>query len=260
MVSTIVCYIFFLVNLMSQFALCELNEEEETVPINLAFRKGVFWRNEERARFKISAFGQLFVLDLTPDSKFVSPALSVQRIKAKTLPAVLDASKSGVSLRGVTQRGDSGADLRDCFYTGSVNSEKESVVAVSLCHGIQGTFVTQGDEYYIQPKASVKTTGKSFTQVHVVKRQVFSNHRGASNMVFDQIKVDRFVKESNLNSSEDEDGKMRRAKRFVSAARYIETLVVADASMTRFYGDEIKVSKTVSFIANCSFNIFNLQI
>jgi len=232
---------------MSQFALCELNEEEETVPINFAFRKGVFYRNEERERFKISCFGQLFVLDLTPDSKFVSPALSVQRIKAKNLPAVLDASRSGGSPRGVTQHGDGVADLRDCFYTGTVNSEKESVVAVSLCHGIQGTFITQGDEYFVQPKASVKTTGTSFTQVHVVKRRVFSNHRGASNVVFDQIKVDRFVKESNKNSSEDEDRKMRRAKRFVSAARYIETLVVADASMTRFYGDEIKVSK----LANC---------
>lgn len=243
MVSTIVCYILFLVNLMSQFALGELNEEEETVPINLAFRRGVFWRNEERQRFKINAFGQLFVLDLTPDSKFVSPALSVQRIKAKDLPAILDASRSGGALRDVTQYGDSGADLRDCFYTGTVNSEKESVVAVSLCHGIQGTFITQGDEYFIQPKASAKTTGKSFTQVHVVKRRVFSNIRRASNMVFDQMKVDRYVKERNLNSSEDEDGKMRRAKRFVSAARYIETLVVADASMTRFYGDEIKVSQ-----------------
>ncbi|KAJ8276090.1 hypothetical protein COCON_G00078420 [Conger conger] len=31
-----------------------------------------------------------------------------------------------------------------------------------------------------------------------------------------------------------------RQKRFVSAARYVETLVVADSSMTRFYGDEIK--------------------
>uniref|UniRef100_A0A671S9T4 ADAM metallopeptidase with thrombospondin type 1 motif, 8a n=1 Tax=Sinocyclocheilus anshuiensis TaxID=1608454 RepID=A0A671S9T4_9TELE len=180
MVSTVVCYIFFLVNLMSQLATCELNEEEETVPVNLTFRKGVFWRNEERQRFKINAFGQLFLLDLTPDSRFVSPSLNVQH---------------------------SGADLRDCFYKGTVNSDVESVVAVSLCHGIQGTFITQGDEYFIQPKASAKTTGKSFP---------------------------------NLNSSEDKDGKVRRAKRFVSAARYIETLVVADASMTRFYGDEIK--------------------
>lgn len=228
---------------MSQLATGELNEEEETVPVNLTFRKGVFWGNEETQRFKISAFGQLFLLDLTPDSRFVSPSLNVQRINAKNLPAVLDASRSGGVFRDVTQSGDSGADLRDCFYKGTVNSDKESVVAVSLCHGIQGTFITQGDEYFIQPKASAKTTGKSFPQVHVVKRRAFSSSRRASNMVFDQEKFDSFVKKSNLNSSEDEDGKARRAKRFVSAARYIETLVVADASMTRFYGDEIKVSQ-----------------
>ncbi|XP_016380232.1 A disintegrin and metalloproteinase with thrombospondin motifs 8-like [Sinocyclocheilus rhinocerous] len=241
MVSTVVCYIFFLVNLMSQLATCELNEEEETVPVNLTFRKGIFWRNEERPRFKINAFGQLFLLDLTPDSRFVSPSLNVQRINAKNLPAVLYASGSGGVFRDVTPSGDSGADLRDCFYKGTVNSDEESVVAVSLCHGIQGTFITQGDEYFIQPKASAKTTSKSFPQVHVVKRRAFSSSsRRASNMIFDQEKVDSFVKKSNLNSSEDKDGKVRRAKRFVSAARYIETLVVADASMTRFYGDEIK--------------------
>lgn len=241
MVSTVVCYIFLLVNLMSQLATGELNEEEETVPVNLTFRKGVFGRNEERQRFKISAFGQLFLLDLTPDSRFVSPSLNVQRIGAKNLPAVLDASRSGDVFGDATQSGDSGADLRDCFYKGTVNSDKESLVAVSLCHGIQGTFLTQGDEYFIQPKASAKPTGISLTQVHVVKRR--TNSRRASNMVFDQEKFDSFVKKSNLNSSEDEDGKARRAKRFVSAARYIETLVVADASMTRFYGDEIKVSQ-----------------
>ncbi len=243
MVSTVVFCIFFLVNLMSQLATGELIEEEETVPVNLTFRKGVFGRNEERQRFKISAFGKLFLLDLTPDSRFVSPSLNVQRITAKNLPAVLDASRSGGVFRDATQSGDSGADLRDCFYKGTVNSDKESVVAVSLCHGIQGTFITQGDEYFIQPRASAKTTGKSLPQVHVVKRRAFSNSHRASNMVFDQEKFDSFVKKSNLNSSEDEDGKARRAKRFVSAARYIETLVVADASMTRFYGDEIKVSQ-----------------
>lgn len=234
---------FFLVNLMSQLALGELNEEEETVPVNLAFRKGVFWRNEDRQRFKINAFGQLFLLDLTRDSKFVSPSLNVQRVNAKNLPAVPDASRSGDVFRDVTQYGDGGADLRDCFYKGTVNSEKESVVAVSLCHGIQGTFIAQGDEYFIQPKASAKTTGKSFPQVHVVKRRAFSSNLRASNVVFDEEKFDSFVKKSNLNSSEDEDGKVKRAKRFVSAARFIETLVVADASMTRFYGDEIKVSQ-----------------
>lgn len=241
MVSTISCYTLFLLNLlMSHFVLGDINEEQETVPVNLTYRKGVFGMSGERQRFKINVFGRLFLLDLTPDSKFVAPALNVQRVKAKNVAAPLHGSGRAGALRDVTEYADSAADLRGCFYTGTVNSEEDSVVAVSLCHGIQGTFITQGDEYFIQPKATGATTRTP--QVHVVKRRAFSDGQTASKMVFDQVKV---VAEDNLNSTEDEDGKLRRAKRFVSTARYIETLVVADASMARFYGDEIKVRGNV---------------
>lgn len=236
MVYTISCYTLFLLNLlMSQFVLGDKNEEQETVPVNLTYRKGVLGMSGERQRFKVNVFGRLFLLNLTPDSRFVAPALNVERVKAKNVAAFLRGSGRAGAPRDATEYEDSAADLRGCFYTGTVNSEEDSVVAVSLCRGIQGTFITQGDEYFIQPKATGVITGKS-PQVHVVKRRAFYDDRTASKMVFDQVKV---VAEDNLNSTE--DGKLRRAKRFVSTARYIETLVVADASMARFYGDEIKV-------------------
>lgn len=242
MAPTIGCFmICFVILLVSQFVLGEINEEQETVPVNLTFRQGVFWKSGEKQRFKINAFGQLFLLDLTPDSRFVAPALNVQRIKARHLAAVLHGSNREAALRDVTDYRDSDADIRDCFYTGTVNSEDESVVAVSLCQGIHGTFITQEVEYFIQPKASDKTSRGSFPQVHLVRRRAFSDIQTASKMVFDQVKVDNLVTDSNLNFSVEEDGKTSRAKRFVSSARYIETLVVADASMARFYGDEIKV-------------------
>lgn len=241
MAPTIGCFmICFVILLVSQFVLGEINEEQETVPVNLTFKQGVFWKSGERQRFKINAFGQRFLLDLTPDSRFVAPALNVQRIKAKHLAAVLHGSHREAALRDVTDYIDSDADIRDCFYTGTVNSEEESVVAVSLCHGIHGSFITQGDEYFIQPKASDKNSRKSFPQVHIVRRRAFSDSQTASKMVFDQVKIDSFGTDSNLNSSVEEDGNLNRAKRFVSSARFIETLVVADASMARFYGDEIK--------------------
>ncbi|XP_056601168.1 A disintegrin and metalloproteinase with thrombospondin motifs 8 [Triplophysa dalaica] len=235
MVYTISCYTLFLLNLlMSQFVLGDKYEEQETVPVNLTYRKGVLGMSGERQRFKVNVFGRLFLLNLTPDSRFVAPALNVQRVKAKNVAAFLHGSGRAGAPMDATEYEDSAADLRGCFYTGTVNSEEDSVVAVSLCRGIQGTFITQGDEYFIQPKATGVITGES-PQVHVVKRRAFYDDRTSSKMVFDQVKV---VAEDNLNSTE--DGKLRRAKRFVSTARYIETLVVADASMARFYGDEIK--------------------
>uniref|UniRef100_A0AAR2L7V3 Peptidase M12B domain-containing protein n=1 Tax=Pygocentrus nattereri TaxID=42514 RepID=A0AAR2L7V3_PYGNA len=212
--NTMGCHIHLILAavLLAEAVRCEFVESQETVAVKLTPRHGGSWRSEftDRHLFKLAAFGQVFALDLKPDSSFVAPTLHIQRIKAKHLP--------------------SGEELRGCFYSGTVNGDLDSMVAVSLCRGIRGTFVTRGDEYFIQPTAS----GGTFSQPHVVKRRVVASSRETWKRDLDQAQDDdRFL------TGERDDGK-RREKRFVSSARYIETLVVADYSMTRFYGDEIK--------------------
>uniref|UniRef100_A0A4W4G1M0 ADAM metallopeptidase with thrombospondin type 1 motif, 8a n=1 Tax=Electrophorus electricus TaxID=8005 RepID=A0A4W4G1M0_ELEEL len=208
--------------LLTEVVKCESIESEAIIPVKLSSRNSWFGRSEERQIFRINAFGQVFTLDLSPDNSFVAPTLNVQRIKANHLSAFLN------------------DDLRYCFYKGTVNSDKESVVSVSLCRGIQGTFLTHGDEYFIQPVASDKK-GTSFSQMHFIKRRVFTRNQATSKNKFERVTDDNhLLTDSILWSREKHDGNQRRERRFVSTARYIETLVVADSSMTRFYGDEIK--------------------
>uniref|UniRef100_H3DA48 ADAM metallopeptidase with thrombospondin type 1 motif 8 n=1 Tax=Tetraodon nigroviridis TaxID=99883 RepID=H3DA48_TETNG len=132
----------------------------------------------------MSAFGRNMTLNLVPDTSFLAPTFSVQRIRASGAAAAPNRSS------------ELGEQLRACFYSGTVDAEADSLVAVSLCSGISGSFTTGGTEYLIRP------------QPHVLSRRT-----GPGSLRF---------------------------RRFVSAPRFIETLVVADASMAYFYGDEIQ--------------------
>lgn len=223
---TMVCHMPLLLSvlLLAGAVRCEVVETEETTPVKLTPRHRAVWRGgsaAERQVFQISAFGQVFLLHLRPDSSFVAPTLHIQHVRAKQVPpAMVDPHREDVS-----------EELRGCFYSGKVNEDMDSVVALSLCQGIRGTFITRGDEYFIQPVQSGGTT----SQPHIIRRRVVPTSRGTSKSEAGQVQDNK-----PLHAGEKAD-RTRREKRFVSSPRYIETLVVADYSMTRFYGDEIKV-------------------
>ncbi|MBN3315903.1 ATS8 metalloproteinase, partial [Atractosteus spatula] len=225
----------------------ELFESEEVVPVRISGRNsGRFWkRSEDLPSYKLVAFGKDFVLNLTPDDSFLAPTIKILRIKAKYLPVLsdLDApSAEAEKLRNINETED-GEDLRRCFYSGTVGFNQDSVVAVSLCNGIRGSFITEGDEYLIEPKVSGKgASEKSTTQLHVIKRRVLASTKGESKVTFDQMEDEKQENPggSILFKTPAEARRMARKKRFVSAARYVETLLVADPSMAQFYGEEIK--------------------
>lgn len=210
-------------------------DETETRPVKVSLRRNGLWGQENWEVFQIKAFGQVFMLYLKPDDSFMAPTLHVQRVKVKHLSAVTNVSGHERVLEDVLpDPRHSEHDLRSCFHTGTVNKDKESLVSVSLCRGIRGTFVTRGQEYFIEPVGARNGDARStFSQPHLVKRRVFSRKPG----VEAEEEDNSYVKQT----TEYEQKEHKRERRFVSAARFIETLVVADASMTRFYGDEIKV-------------------
>lgn len=191
------------------FVSCDYLESDVTMPVRIG---------QDRRIFQVKAFGDVFTLHLRLDDSFVSPTLHVQRVTSKRV------------LEDVRPEPGTGQDLRDCFHSGTVNGDERSLVSVSLCRGIQGTFVTRGNEFFIEPvRGASARANASVTDAHVVRRRVLTGDT---------------VRETDDDDDEDEDDEeleRRREKRFVSAARYIETLVVADTSMTRFYGDDIKV-------------------
>lgn len=188
-------------------------------------------RSEEQLRFRLTAFGRNFTLHLTPDNTFISPALKVYRIKVNPQKRLESASNLTDLYKSLNQTEETGAELlKGCFYTGAVDFNEDSIVSVSLCRGILGSFITDGQEYTLEPKLfGLGTYGKSTEQLHVIKRRRFTKSPQVSKQLPDIRDDKRMIQMSS------------RRRRFVSTPRFIETLVVGDASLTHFYGDEIKV-------------------
>lgn len=215
----------------------ELFESEEVKPVLMSSRnRGRFWkRSEDLPTFRLSAFGRDFVLHLVPDDSFLAPEFKIQRITAKH-------SHPSDILTSVNETEGAEAYLRRCFYSGTVDSNQDSVVAVSLCQGIQGSFLSDGDEYLIEPKATGNGK-KSTTQLHLIKRRAFTNTSTGSKITFDEMgegSSQADSSESGLSPEVSDAHSHSRHKRFVSEARFVETLLVADSSMARFYGEDIK--------------------
>uniref|UniRef100_A0A4W4E7V1 Peptidase M12B domain-containing protein n=1 Tax=Electrophorus electricus TaxID=8005 RepID=A0A4W4E7V1_ELEEL len=207
---------FLLAGCLVNICLSQLFEAEEIVPVRLT---GAGTKSGKHSRFRLTAFGRDFTLNLTPDNSFISPTLKVYRIK--------------------TDEDD--VELRGCFFTGTVDFRKDSVVAVSLCHGIWGSFILDGEEYQIEPRHfGSEINESSIEQLHLIKRKRNKKTFMETSPSFGRTEDGPYLGPSVINEALVSQMSPRR-RRFVSAPRFIETLVVADASMLRFYGDEIKL-------------------
>ncbi|XP_068600400.1 A disintegrin and metalloproteinase with thrombospondin motifs 15-like [Brachionichthys hirsutus] len=225
----ITCLLSFALSL-SKLARCM--ESERCFPIRLDNR------NHDRKDFdrdvvkksviKIHAFQQELVIDLHQDSNFIAPSISHR--DAPWLSST-----------------DAASDLSRCFYSGFVNSDSYSYAALSLCKGLQGAFAFRGWEYFISP---VRNDTGSAEGEHIIRRRSIRNlafnstsrcavGSDVSLQVAQSLEKYKQLKDSS-NVTETMLKRMGRAKRFASIPRYVETLVVADASMARFHGDDLK--------------------
>lgn len=194
--------------------------------------------NDKRIVFRLSAFKQEFYLHLTQDSSFLAPG---------SLQPDSDSSESNTYVR---------ADLRDCFYSGDVNTDPDSFAALSLCNGLRGGFLYNGMEYFIsqtrtEDAAAPPGHGSSFDEPHVIRRKRRAAHSGGNftsrcgvppDAGF-HISLEKYKHMSELEN----DGLIEtvlktlgRSKRFASVPRFVEVLVVADESMAKFHGDDLK--------------------
>ncbi|XP_072247755.1 A disintegrin and metalloproteinase with thrombospondin motifs 15-like [Leuresthes tenuis] len=191
---------------------------------------------EKHFVFRLSAFKQKFYLHLTPDSSFFAP----ESIQPEREPMESNGS----------------SDLRECFYYGDVNADPDSFAALSLCKGLQGGFSYNGMEYFISRAVSEEdATASKFVnfleRTHIVRRRGRTEHlsdnftsrcgvRPDSNFT---VSLDKYKYMSHLEI----DGlteivlkSFGRSKRFASIPRFVEVLVVADESMAKFHGDDLK--------------------
>ncbi|XP_062872668.1 A disintegrin and metalloproteinase with thrombospondin motifs 8 [Trichomycterus rosablanca] len=236
----VLAFCFFTVSVSEWF------EAEEIVPICLTGRSGgrVSKRSEDPPSFRLTAFGRNFTLNLNPDTRFLSPTLKVYHIRAQDASDALhprSSSQRQVSVRDPTDghrsviKSTEDEDLRGCFYTGTVDFQEDSVVSVSLCHGILGSFILDGREYRIEPQRSGTGTNHSATdRPHIIKRTF--RHVPSTDGILGPVD-DASVHEGENSPINKESFRHRR---FVSAPRFIETLVVADFSMWSFYRDQTK--------------------
>ncbi|XP_033214669.1 A disintegrin and metalloproteinase with thrombospondin motifs 9 isoform X2 [Belonocnema kinseyi] len=84
-------------------------------------------------QYEFTAFGRHFHLLLSHDSSFVFPDMKVTHVKNNT-----------------TKWEHAGQHL-DCFYSGIVDGDPNSIVAVNLCGGMTGHMTTSTGSYLIKP-------------------------------------------------------------------------------------------------------------
>ncbi|CAL8350626.1 unnamed protein product [Lota lota] len=195
--------------------------------------------------FKLNAFREVFYLNLSPDSNFLAP-LS-EELRERASPRADPASARG--------------ELRQCFYSGDVNADPRSFAALSLCKGLQGIFAHNGTEYFISLFGGEETpvAGMTFDRTHIIRRRTrahFSDrsdggtfasrcgvaHTNANfNLSSDTLRKYKYMKEFEMDGpSETVMKSLGRSKRFASIPRFVEVLVVADNSMVKFHGDDLK--------------------
>nr|XP_033796040.1 A disintegrin and metalloproteinase with thrombospondin motifs 1 [Geotrypetes seraphini] len=164
------------------------------------------------ANFLLRGFGQTLSLRLRPDRGFLAPGLRLQLAD-----------------------GPRGSDLGGCFFSGTVNGDRASAAALSLCRGLRGALYLRGHEYFIEPRspdAPAATPGtRAPLGMHILRRRKSAARCGVA---------DRSLGEEEPESNSPPESGNRRRKRFVSSPRYVETLLVADQSMAEFHGSELK--------------------
>lgn len=75
-----------------------------------------------RTHYRISAFGQLFQLNLSADAAFLAAGYTEVHL--------------GAPARGAEESNAAPHDLRHCFYRGQVNAREDHTAVFSLCGGL----------------------------------------------------------------------------------------------------------------------------
>ncbi|XP_060107142.1 A disintegrin and metalloproteinase with thrombospondin motifs 15 [Heteronotia binoei] len=222
-------------------ALCAPLETEIVTPIRLDpdlngrqhFKRGPADPPQPRAIYQITAFHEDFYLNLSPDAQFLAPHFATQYLGPRA--------------------GQEEGAPRHCFYSGDVNSDRDSFAALSLCGGLTGAFGYRGAEYLISPfqNDSGNRALWSSQGEHLLQRRSAPGPPGGGSSPTSRCGVGSSLNPAILQALEKYKGAWRpggnetarkagRAKRFVSIPRYVETLVVADETMVKFHGDDLQ--------------------
>lgn len=111
-------------------------------------------KESEMLFYRLDIFGKQMVLEMEPDQTFLAPGF------------VFHVVGKAEGRRGF----DSSGEAR-CFYTGTVNGEKNSALALNVCNGLRGGFSYGGHDYFIQPQNATGESRFSSSDVHIIRRR-----------------------------------------------------------------------------------------
>ncbi|KAG6923516.1 ADAM metallopeptidase with thrombospondin type 1 motif 4 [Chelydra serpentina] len=175
----------------------------------------------QRLLYRIRTLGEDLVLDLERDPSFLAEGLTVQYLGRSWQPAAVD---------GSTEPGN--------YYTGTVNSDPDSVAAVNY-DGVSllGVLQYHGTEYHVQPLDGGAPNTVDGAGAHMLRKKIPEKANGTMCTVGAQAPG---MAPASGREPRATVASSRRAKRFASVPRYVETLVVADEHMAQFHGAGLK--------------------
>ncbi|XP_025025937.1 A disintegrin and metalloproteinase with thrombospondin motifs 9 isoform X3 [Python bivittatus] len=216
-----------------------------------------------QVHYRLEAFGQHFVFNLTAHSGFIAPLFTVSFL-----------GEPEVNQTNFYTEEES--DIKHCFYRGHVNTEPQHTAVISLCSGMLGTFRSHDGEYFVEPLISPdqQEYEEEHKKPHIVYRHsvppTFSprdkqtcdisghakNHRKPKrrskarqwrpNSIFSDIEALKLnlrqfpASSKNKTSNIRRKNSPRRIKRFLSYPRYVEVMVVADNRMAAYHGTNLQ--------------------
>ncbi|XP_059001049.1 A disintegrin and metalloproteinase with thrombospondin motifs 4 isoform X2 [Mustela lutreola] len=160
-----------------------------------------------RLLYRLPAFGETLLLELEQDPGVRVEGLTVQYLGQA--PELLGGAEPGT------------------YLTGTVNGDPESVASLHWDGGaLLGVLQYRGTELHIQPLEGGTLNSAGGPGAHILRRKSPASSQGPMCN----------VKAPPGNPSPSP----RRAKRFASLSRFVETLVVADDKMAAFHGAGLK--------------------
>ncbi|XP_033066245.1 A disintegrin and metalloproteinase with thrombospondin motifs 9 isoform X3 [Trachypithecus francoisi] len=230
-----------------------------------AFASSSSSSTSSQAHYRLSAFGQQFLFNLTANAGFIAPLFTVTLLGTP----------------GVNQTkfySEEEAELKHCFYKGYVNTKSEHTAVISLCSGMLGTFRSHDGDYFIEPLQSMdeQEDEEEQNKPHIIYRRSTpqrepstgrhacdtSEHKNRNskdkkktrarkwgeriNLADDVaalnsgLATEAFSAYGNKTDNTREKRTHRRTKRFLSYPRFVEVLVVADNRMVSYHGENLQ--------------------
>uniref|UniRef100_A0A8D2ISN2 ADAM metallopeptidase with thrombospondin type 1 motif 20 n=1 Tax=Varanus komodoensis TaxID=61221 RepID=A0A8D2ISN2_VARKO len=199
-----------------------------------------------RTHYHLSAYGQVFQLNLSADASFIAPHFIEVHVG--------DIQKHPPS------------NLHHCFYRGHVNAQERHTAIFSLCGGLMGTFRSHDGDYFLEPLMT--PDGDEHEDDHNKPHLIYryepvkkensykpcetSEEPKKSTLLFPYesslMKGINVLQENtsleyaskNLSVENERNSPHSRKKRFLSYPRYVEVMVTADARMVQHHGRNLQ--------------------